>query len=235
MTQMDVVSFSGLSDQARLFRRQQAFRDARRHSAFVKGLKFLIVMIFIAAIASFFIPLFLAPMTKPSMEFAVNQSNLNGTRITMESPKLSGFRRDGSPYEVKASSGVQDIRSPLLIELSDLAAKVGIGANDMLTFSAPKGVFDSGRDFMQMNGAGSQKNVQISSTTGFEIVLQSAEMDFKAGTVNSNDPVILSLPSGKITADKFAITGNGQIVTFEGRVISELWPDSLEGKLGTER
>ena len=105
----------------------------------------------------------------------------------------------------------------------------------MLTFSAPKGVFDSGRDFMQMNGAGSEKNVQISSTTGFEIVLQSAEMDFKAGTVNSNDPVILSLPSGKITADKFAITGNGQIVTFEGRVISELWPDSLEGKLGTER
>ena len=234
MTQADVVSFRSLSDQARLFRRQQAFRDARRHSVFVKALKFLIVVMIIAAIASFFIPLFLAPIPKPSVSFAVNQSNLNGTRITMESPKLSGFRRDGRPYEVKASSGVQDIRTPLLIELSDLAAKVGTGVNDSLTFSAPKGTFDSGRDFMQMDGAGTDKSVQISSTTGFELVLQSAELDFKAGIINSKDPVVLNLPNGKISADRFEITGNGQMVTFEGRVISELWPETNEARSSAE-
>ena len=225
MTQADIVSFRGLSDQARIIRRQQAFRHARAHSALVKGLKFLIVLIFIAAIAGSFISLFLTPSGKPSFGFAVNQSNLNGTRITMESPKLSGFRRDGRPYEVTASSGVQDIRTPLVIELSDLAAKVGTGASDQLTFSAPKGLFDSGGDVMQMNNAGTQKQVQISSTTGFELILQSADLDFKAGTINSNDPVILNLPSGKISADRFAISDNGQIITFEGRVMSELWPD----------
>ncbi|NDA45830.1 MAG: hypothetical protein EBY21_00845 [Alphaproteobacteria bacterium] len=225
MTQADILSFRGLSDQARMFRRQQAFRAARTHSAVVKGLKLLIIFIFIAAAAGFLLSLFLTPNAKPSFGFAVNQTNLNGTRITMESPKLSGFRRDGRPYEVTASSGVQDIRTPLVIELSDLAAKVGTGTDDQLTFSAPKGLFDSGRDVMQMNNAGTQKQVQISSTTGFELILQSADLDFKAGTINSDDPVILNLPSGKISADRFAISGNGQIVTFEGRVMSELWPD----------
>ena len=49
---------------------------------------------------------------------------VSGTQVTMESPKLTGFRNDSRPYEVTASAATQDVRKPNLVELKDLRARI---------------------------------------------------------------------------------------------------------------
>ena len=49
---------------------------------------------------------------------------VSGTKVTMESPKLNGFRNDSRPYEVTATAATQDILKPNLVELKDLRARI---------------------------------------------------------------------------------------------------------------
>ena len=48
----------------------------------------------------------------------------------MELPKLSGYRQDGRRYDVRAASGVQDIKVPNIIELNQMDATFETGDNN---------------------------------------------------------------------------------------------------------
>ncbi len=68
----------------------------------------------------------------------------------MELPKLSGFRPDGRPYEVRAKSGVQDVRTPKVIELNEIEARIRTADDTNVNISAPRGVYDSAADTMAL-------------------------------------------------------------------------------------
>lgn len=219
--------------------RARAFRRANRHSARVKILKWSIVLLSSVGVLGLLGVALFNPFGKIPEGVSVGKTSLDGTRVTMELPKLSGFRKDGRSYEVRAVSGVQDVRNPKVIELNELEAKVGLGGNDSASASAPKGIFDSNRDFLQLRGDNQNPNVRIRSTSGYEIVMKNADVDFRAGTVVSDDAVNVKLPNGTVRADRFSMSENGQVVTFDGNVTSELWQDksdlSPESATGTPK
>jgi lipopolysaccharide export system protein LptC len=212
--------------------RSRAFRVANRHSRRVQLLKRSIIAVCTLGIAGLIGVTLFDPFSKLPEGLSVGQTTLDGTRITMELPKLSGFRKDGRPYEVRAASGVQDVRTPKVIELKDIEARVGLGDNDSASASAPKGIFDSGRDFLQLRSTTGADSVRIVSTSGYAITLKNADFDFRSGEVNSDDPVAVRLPNGALSADRFSMSDQGRVVKFEGHVVSRLWQDTADLRPG---
>ena len=178
------------------------------------------------------------------VDLTLARATLNGSRVTMDAPKLNGFRRDGRPYEVRARSGVQDVRTPKIIELNEVEANLQTADRTNVRVLAPEGVFDSGADRMRLqgrsgtggtgtgvsgaggSGAGDSGIVRVTSTSGYTIVMRSAEMDFKTGALRSNEPVAVTMTNGTVEADSLDVTGNGASVSFIGNVRSVIMPEA---------
>lgn len=202
----------------RAAQRSRAFRAAGRHSSRVVFLRRAILLGAVTgAGALLWIGIF-KPFTTVVPDVSIKGANLDGTRVTMEQPRLSGYRKDGRPYEVRAASGVQDIRQPNLVELRDIDAKISMLDQSTLTVASPDGLYDSTREFMDFKSA-----VRIRSAS-YDIDMKSAQMDFKAGTVVTDKAVKVMISAGEIMADSMNVRNSGQDITFEGNVRSTFEP-----------
>jgi len=55
---------------------------------------------------------------------------IQGSKITMQLPKIAGFTRDSRAYELTAENAVQDIAAPDMIELQNLRARMEMQDKD---------------------------------------------------------------------------------------------------------
>ena len=214
--------------------RAKAFRDAGRHTLRVRILRWGIVLGALALALGAAAFALIDRLGGRQVDLTLARATLNGSRVTMDAPKLNGFRRDGRPYEVRARSGVQDVRSPKIIELNEVEANLQTADRTSVRVLAPEGVFDSGADRMRLqsgsgtggSGTGGAGAVRVTSTSGYNIVMRSAEMDFKTGAMRSNDPVSVTMINGTVEADSLDVTGNGASVSFIGNVRSVIMPEA---------
>ena len=192
-----------------------AYADARRHSRLVRLLR---VGIPIGALASF-VAFIVFPFINPFRDAGVSVGaiRMDGTRVTMENPRLAGHRKDNSPYEVTAASAIQDIRMPNVIEMSGIKARLLNADNSVLNLTANSAVFDTQKEHLQLKG-----DVRLLMGEGQEAQLQSAEVDFKAGTVRSREAVTVRLPDMSVAADSLDVVDNGARVAFIGRVSAQI-------------
>lgn len=194
--------------------RSQAFRAAGRHSSRVVFLRRAIFLSAVVGLGGLIWVGLFNPFAAPVPNVSIKGTNLDGTRVTMEQPRLAGYRKDGRPYEVNANSGVQDIRQPNLIELNNLDAKIGMADQSTVRVVSTAGLYDSLREVMDFS-----KPVRIKSTS-YDIDMKSAKMDFKTGTVATEQDVKVVLSGGEILADRMNILDNGQNIVFQGGVRS---------------
>jgi len=193
--------------------RAVAFRAAQVHSSRVRRLRIAIIAGCALAVVGLVTRVFYDPFAKAPGNMSLAGATLNGTRVTMERPKLSGFRQDGRPYDVRATTGVQDIRTPNVIELNQLEAKFETASRAQVRVVALRGVYDSGKDFLHM-----MDDIQIASDSGFDIRMSVADADFKTGAIVSHEPVVVVMSSGTINANALTVTGSGESILFEGDV-----------------
>jgi lipopolysaccharide export system protein LptC len=198
-----------------------AFAAARAHSRRVRWLKRAIVVgsgvLLVAAIAYAWFD----PFARLPKDVSLSRATFNGTRITMEHPRLSGFRKDGRPYQLVARSGIQDIRKPTIIELNEIDATIKVNDKDTIRVSAPAGVFDSSADRMRLSKSGSDARIRFRGSS-YLILLDSAAINFKSGDVISQDPVSVNMASGTIDANGLKVEDNGKRIIFIGNVRSML-------------
>ena len=200
------MSERGPQPPTRMRNRSNAFAQAARHSRRVRYLRLAIIIGSSVAVVALIMRAFYDPFSALPDNFSVAQSTLNGTRVTMEMPKLSGFRSDGRPYDVRARSGVQDIRTPSIIELNDLDARFDTRGGASLRVAAPRGVYDGSKDFMRLyNG------VRIASESGYDIRMQDADVDFKQGHITTANPVSVVMSSGTIMRSRATPPGSREI------------------------
>jgi lipopolysaccharide export system protein LptC len=188
------------------------FRSARRHSRIVRMLRRVIPIGSLVAFIGLIVLPFINPFG-PLSGLSVGPINLSGSRVTMEMPKLTGFRKDNRPYEVTATSASQDIRKPNLVDLTDMKARLEMESSGWVRLESKKGTFDSQKEQMQLNG-----DIKVITDTGYQAFLKSADIDFKAGTILSREPVRVSMGETTITADTLDVTDNGKVIVFAGRV-----------------
>ena len=153
---------------------------------------------------------------------------IQGTRITMESPHLSGFTSDQRPYELWAKTATQDVADPNNVELHELRAKVQMEDKTGVTMDARNGLFDSKAQLLDL-----KDDIFLQSTTGYEARLTQALVDLGAGNVSSDEPVSVKLLNGTLDAKRLRITEGGALVRFDGDVKMILIPDGPTKADGT--
>jgi lipopolysaccharide export system protein LptC len=195
------------------------FAIAARHSRIVRALRIAVPAAVILAMAAIVAVSIFNPfrMLLPKLPLDMGNLVVSGTKITMESPHLSGYTPDRRPYEMWAITATQDLTDPDHVDLKKLRAKVLMEDQSTVTLDALNGLFDSKEQLLDLH-----KDIYMRTTTGYEAWLTQAFVDMGKGTVTSDEHVDVKWQDGTLSADKLRITGGGEVVRFEGHVVMNI-------------
>jgi lipopolysaccharide export system protein LptC len=199
--------------------RHDAFRAAGRHSTRVRVLRRVILAGAVLGIAGIVVFAFFNPFRLVIPNLSINSVGLNGSQITMDQPKLNGFRSDGRPYSLLAKSAVQDAKTPNVLELHDIDAHVTMGDKSVIHVVSSIGFYDSSKETMEL-----KSEVHLSSDNGLDVRMQSAHVEFKSGSVDTDAPLTVVMSTGTVSADSMHMTDNGKQISFEGNVHTVISP-----------
>lgn len=167
------------------------------------------------------------PFRKIPKGLTVGSYGLDGTKVTMDSPKLSGFHKDGKPYQVWAKSASQDITKQNIVELLDMQGTMGLTEGGKAHISAATATYDTSKNTILM-----RKDVQIHSDSGYDLTMNEAFVDFQKNSMISNDKVTMQLKNGTVLADSMHVTDDGKTIVFEGHVQSTFKADFNKSDAG---
>ena len=175
------------------------FAVAARHSRMVRVLRIAVPAAVILAMAAIVAVSIFNPFRLLLPKLPLDMGNLvvSGTRITMESPHLSGYSTDQRPYELWAKTATQDLTDPDHVELNTLRAKVLMEDRTTVTMEARHGIFDSKQQLLDLH-----KDIFLQSSTGYEARLSQAFVDIAKGSVTSEERVDVKLLNGTLAADR---------------------------------
>jgi lipopolysaccharide export system protein LptC len=201
--------------------RGRAFEAATRHSARVR---FLRVALLGGAVGTVVLLLGIAlfdPFGRLAGSISIGGIGVDGTKVTMEHPRLAGFRKDGRSFLVNAHKAVQDVLHPTLVELHGIDADIALAEGGLAHMTANSGLYDSSKEHMDVSD-----DVRVKSPQ-YSIVLKSASVDFNSGHYVSNEPVTIVTNSGTtLVGDTITVLDNGKELTVEGHVRTMIPPDS---------
>ena len=193
--------------------RTRAHARAVRNSGRVRALRRLIPLAAGGAVAALLAYLF-NPFGAALPGVSVGPVTLSGTKVRMESPRLSGFRKGTRGYEVTADAALQDVRKPSLIELERMRGHITTDdQGGIARLSAASGLFDTAREALDL-----KTDIRIWTDRGEEARLRSAAVAFKTGSVTSTEPVSVTTPRGTVAADGLDVVENGRRISFIGNV-----------------
>ncbi len=200
--------------------RSRAIKQARRHSRWVRFAKIAIPLGSFLAVAGVAIFAYIDPFRQIE-DLQFGSIGVSGTNVTMEAPRLTGFKNDNRPYEVTASAATQDVRKPNFVELKDLRARIVTDdKGSVAKLEADIGILDTQKEQMNL-----RQNVRVETDGGQEVYMRSAFVNFKSGGVTSNEPVTVILGgNGRIEAEGLRVTDNGKVLSFRGRVRTTFQP-----------
>jgi lipopolysaccharide export system protein LptC len=195
------------------------FAIAARHSRVVRALRVAVPPAVILSMAAIILTSIFNPFRLLLPKLPVDMDNLvvSGTKITMESPHMSGYTPDRRPYEVWAKTATQDVTDPDHVDLKTLRAKVLMEDQSTVTLDALNGLMDTKQQLLDLH-----KDIYLQTSTGYEAWLSQAFVDMGKGSVTSDEHVDVKWADGRLSADKLKITGGGEVVRFDGHVVMNI-------------
>lgn len=195
------------------------FAAAARHSRIVRFLRIAVPAAVLLALASVVAISIFNPfrMLLPKLPLDTGNLVVSGTKITMESPHLSGYTPDQRPYELWANTATQDLTDPDHVELKKLRSKLHMQDGSTVFLDSLKGLFDNKQQTLDL-----RDDIFLQASTGYEARLTSAFVDMVKNTVDSDEHVDVKLTNGTLSSDRLHITEGGAVVRFEGHVVMHL-------------
>jgi lipopolysaccharide export system protein LptC len=211
----------------------RVFRAARRHSRRVRVLRMGIPFAVVAGLSLVLAAVWFNPLraiTRIPADIA--GLVISGTKVTMQQPRLSGYTKDGQPYELNANTAAQDITKPTLVELRELRANVAMQDNGKVNISALNGLYDTKDELLTL-----RDNILLVSSAGYEGRLTEASVDIRKGTIVSEKPVEVKLLNGTLDANRLEVTESGDLVRFHSgvKMIMNMGPARTAEATGSAR
>jgi lipopolysaccharide export system protein LptC len=195
---------AGSGDKAR------AFRAAMRHSRLVRFTRAGIPFAIVATIALTTAYWWLDPMrTLARLPVGADAVLMSGTKVVMRQPRLKGFTTDQRPYTVVARTAAKDLANPDSLEMEDVRATMVMPDRRDVEVTARDGFFDGKAQTVRL-----RNNVVVSSPE-YEARLQDALLHVRKGHVVSEQPVVVNMLMGTISANRLEIQESGAIIRFE--------------------
>jgi lipopolysaccharide export system protein LptC len=196
----------------------RTFHAARRHSRLVRILRIAVpsavaVLAVVVILVSYFNPL------RMLAKLPINIGDLvvSGTKITMEHPHLTGFTKDARAYDLSAHAAAQDMTKPDVVELHNIRAKLAMGDKSTVEMTALLGTYNSKAEMLKLD-----RQIELSSSTGYACHLTEAIIDVRKGNVVSQKPVEIKLLQGVLNSNGLHIENSGDLVVFDGGVTMTL-------------
>lgn len=196
-----------------LVRREAAFGAAVRHSKLVALLRRLIPVLLVSSVVVTGLWLWLDPFRAVSeLPVSVGKLTISGSKLKMEAPKLTGFSKDGHPYNVTAEAAMQDLKKPNVIELSKIVGNFELGGHKTV-LNAKSGIYDAKADQMRVFDG-----IDFQSDDGQGGRLSDAVIETKKGHLTTEQPVDLYFKGGTLRGDRMEVFDHGNVIVFEGGV-----------------
>jgi lipopolysaccharide export system protein LptC len=209
---MDARVFGGVVGEAR---RAGAFAAARRHSLLVRALRVALIVGAVGIVVALTALGLLRTFRSSIGRISIGAAAIDGRKITMDKPRLTGARRDGEGYVINAAKAIQDITRPTEVELVAIDGDIGAADHDTLHMAASTGHYDTLAEKLDLSGVVRLWNSRYS------VDLSEATIDFKIGVYVSSRPVAVTFGEGNsIVADSAVVRDNAREITFEGHVRS---------------
>ena len=210
---------------------QQIFLRAQRHSRFVRVLRVAVPVILVSAVAGIVLVSWLDPMRMLArLPTSVGPLVISGTKITMSSPRLSGFTRDSRPYELNARAAAQDITKPDIVELTDLRAKLESPDKSQINVTAVDGTYNRKSGILKLS-----RDIVLATPT-YRVDLSEAVIDTGANSVVSDQPVRVKMLQGTVDSKRLEVTGGGEVFRFVGdvKMVLDALPDPTAARAASQ-
>jgi lipopolysaccharide export system protein LptC len=188
---------------------EPTYRAALRHSRRVRWLRLgvpagIAAVLFAVAVADY-----MPPIGGLRLPGELGKLVIKGTKITMASPRLTGFTVDSRAYEFSADAAAQDITKPNFVELQKLHAKMEMEDKSSVEMSANTGLYNVKSEILTLND-----DINLRSSTGYEGRLSEAVIDVRKGEVVSDKPVWIKMLNGFLNAKRLEIEDHGSVLRF---------------------
>jgi lipopolysaccharide export system protein LptC len=188
---------------------ERLYRRALRHSRRVRRLRTGLLAAIAVVLVGLVIDNYLPAVGALRLPGEIGSVVIQGTKITMQKPRLTGYTSDGRAYEFNAAAAAQDITKPDLVQLEQIRSKMAMADKSTVNMWADTGVYDMKADMLTLNN-----NIRLVSSTGYEARLSQALVDTRKGNVVSDTPVWVKLLDGWLNAKHLEITDNGDVIRF---------------------
>lgn len=203
-------------------------RPVDRYSRRVRLLKIVLP----AAALALLLAVFLFPRT-----FLTGRIGLDGVRfdpaqgLRLERPRFSGATEDGRPFTIAADWALPDAPDPAHVTLGPVTGEIALDEGRQLRLEAAGGYFRPKDERVALDGG-----VAITTSDGYRLTVEAAEVDLAAQTLNARGPVSGRGSLGAITSDSLRATRTaaGNYLWFEGRVRVIVIPDTDSSPVPTQ-
>lgn len=190
---------------------EDAFVRARRHSRMVRLLKIGLPAAALLMMAAFFLRSWVVLPDGVSIDLGATA--IEDGRLVMADPRLEGLAGDSRAYRMTATRAIQNIGAADHIDLEGIDATVPFDARNWMTIRADGGRFDRAGNTLEID-----TNITVETDSGIQALLRSAQVDIGAGTLDTSDPVEISMEGARVSADSLSVRERGAVMIFENRV-----------------
>jgi lipopolysaccharide export system protein LptC len=185
------------------------YRRALRHSRHVRLLRIGVIVMIGMVLAGTMLENYLPSVGGFRLPAEISGLVINGTKITMQQPRMTGYTSDNRAYEFRANAAAQDISKPDLVQLERIRAQMAMADKSTVHLWADTGLYDTKADTLTLND-----HIRLVSTTGYEARLRQAVVDMRQGNVVSDTPIWVKLLDGDLNAKHLEIVDKGDVVRF---------------------
>jgi lipopolysaccharide export system protein LptC len=202
-----------------------AVRKAGRHSIVVRVVRIVLPVGVVVGLTVLLLFTYFKPMEMfEKLPSVSGKLAVQGSKITMELPRIAGFTRDSRSYELNAETAVQDIAKPDVVELQKLRVRVEMQNRDVVLITANAGTYNTKADKIVL-----RDQVIVTSEQGYKALMREAAVEMKKGNVVSELPVEIKLPNGLLKANRMEVVDSGEVMRFERGVVLDLDGAKPEG------
>ncbi|WP_088344064.1 MULTISPECIES: LPS export ABC transporter periplasmic protein LptC [Rhodomicrobium] len=192
--------------------RTRALRSAKRHSARVRTLRWLLPVLCVCVAALYFLPM------QYSVEIAGGEASvkdvvLSDGGLKMVNPRIKGVHEKYGVYDIRAEDATQQIKNPELMTLNVINAEIVSPSGQRTVLTAPSGLYQQKLEELTFDNG-----VLIGGDAGIAGKLKTATAYMQSNKLVSTDPVDLAFHSSTIKAQSMTYYSSEGRAIFEGNV-----------------
>jgi lipopolysaccharide export system protein LptC len=193
--------------------RARAFSIARRHSLRVFAMRRALEIVVVGGCVALAALALYRNFGRSLGDVSFDGIGIEGGRITMDKPRLSGARPGGGGYNITAVKAMQDAQHPGDVDLALIGGEIVAADKEVSRLSADSGHYMGADETLDLAG-----DVRLLNPR-YQIFLHSVHIEFKKGDYVSNEAVRMRiLPDMAIASDSVVVKDGGAEATFAGHV-----------------